>query len=65
MLEYLQARRGGVDEPFAWDSREYLRKLCIGKVIILECFQSFSNNCMDHIIFAHYFLEKMVCLVGV
>ncbi|KAK9272661.1 hypothetical protein L1049_003037 [Liquidambar formosana] len=25
------ARRGGVDEPFAWDSREYLRKLCIGK----------------------------------
>ncbi|KAI4383007.1 hypothetical protein MLD38_008893 [Melastoma candidum] len=26
------ARKGGVDEPFAWDSREYLRKLCIGKV---------------------------------
>ncbi|KAA8540590.1 hypothetical protein F0562_024491 [Nyssa sinensis] len=25
------ARRGGADEPFAWDSREYLRKLCIGK----------------------------------
>lgn len=25
------ARKGGVDEPFAWDSREYLRKLCIGK----------------------------------
>ncbi|GFZ07903.1 TUDOR-SN protein 1 [Actinidia rufa] len=25
------ARRGGVDEPFAWESREYLRKLCIGK----------------------------------
>uniref|UniRef100_A0A7C9CGD0 Ribonuclease n=2 Tax=Opuntia streptacantha TaxID=393608 RepID=A0A7C9CGD0_OPUST len=24
------ARRGGIDEPFAWDSREYLRKLCIG-----------------------------------
>ncbi|GFZ03972.1 TUDOR-SN protein 1 [Actinidia rufa] len=25
------ARRGGVDEPFAWESREYLRNLCIGK----------------------------------
>ncbi|KAK2974139.1 hypothetical protein RJ640_021430, partial [Escallonia rubra] len=25
------ARRGGIDEPFAWHSREYLRKLCIGK----------------------------------
>lgn len=25
------ARRGGIDEAFAWDSREYLRKLCIGK----------------------------------
>uniref|UniRef100_A0A803NVN4 Ribonuclease n=1 Tax=Cannabis sativa TaxID=3483 RepID=A0A803NVN4_CANSA len=27
------ARRGGVDEPFAWDSREFLRKLCIGKEV--------------------------------
>ncbi|XWS60174.1 hypothetical protein CRYUN_Cryun07bG0012700 [Craigia yunnanensis] len=27
------ARRGGVDEPFAWDSREYLRELCIGKEV--------------------------------
>ncbi|XP_034706766.1 ribonuclease TUDOR 1-like [Vitis riparia] len=27
------ARRGGIDEPFAWDSREYLRKLCIGKEV--------------------------------
>ncbi|XVF49480.1 hypothetical protein PTKIN_Ptkin04bG0016200 [Pterospermum kingtungense] len=27
------ARRGGVDEPFAWNSREYLRKLCIGKEV--------------------------------
>ena len=25
------ARRGGSDEPFAWESREFLRKLCIGK----------------------------------
>ncbi|XP_044504152.1 ribonuclease TUDOR 1-like [Mangifera indica] len=27
------ARRGGTDEPFAWDSREFLRKLCIGKEV--------------------------------
>ncbi|CAM8936825.1 unnamed protein product [Rhodiola kirilowii] len=27
------ARRGGVDEPFAWQSREFLRKLCIGKEV--------------------------------
>ncbi|XP_008812131.1 ribonuclease TUDOR 1-like [Phoenix dactylifera] len=27
------ARRNGVDEPFAWDSREFLRKLCIGKEV--------------------------------
>lgn len=27
------ARRGGLDEPFAWDSREFLRKLCIGKEV--------------------------------
>ncbi|CAN6470492.1 unnamed protein product [Victoria cruziana] len=27
------ARRGGVDEPFAWASREHLRNLCIGKEV--------------------------------
>eukprot|EP01018_Ginkgo_biloba_P017900 Gb_32409 [translate_table: standard] len=27
------ARRGGVDEPFAWESREFLRKFCIGKEV--------------------------------
>ncbi|KAI4336418.1 hypothetical protein L6164_014947 [Bauhinia variegata] len=27
------ARRGGVDEPFAWESREFLRKLTIGKEV--------------------------------
>ncbi|XP_022872818.1 ribonuclease TUDOR 2-like [Olea europaea var. sylvestris] len=27
------ARRGSIDEPFAWESREFLRKLCIGKVL--------------------------------
>ncbi|KAM0934780.1 putative micrococcal nuclease [Dioscorea sansibarensis] len=27
------ARRGIADEPFAWESREFLRKLCIGKEV--------------------------------
>lgn len=39
-LSYLTAprlaRRGGVDEPFAWESREFLRKLCIGKDVIFK-----------------------------
>ncbi|XP_074374885.1 ribonuclease TUDOR 1-like isoform X2 [Apium graveolens] len=33
------ARRGGkqtTDEPFAWQSREFLRKLCIGKVVSFQ-----------------------------
>ncbi|XP_047316902.1 ribonuclease TUDOR 1 [Impatiens glandulifera] len=30
------ARRSGVDEPFAWESREFLRKLCIGKEITFK-----------------------------
>ncbi|KAL6972941.1 Translin-1 [Sarracenia purpurea var. burkii] len=30
------ARRGGVDEPFAWESREYLRKLCVGKEVTFK-----------------------------
>ncbi|CAL5353234.1 unnamed protein product [Camellia sinensis] len=29
-------RRGGVDEPFAWESRKYLRKLCIGKDVTFK-----------------------------
>ncbi|XP_031105136.1 ribonuclease TUDOR 1 [Ipomoea triloba] len=30
------ARRDGTDEPFAWDSREFLRKLCIGKDVTFK-----------------------------
>ncbi|GMQ09876.1 hypothetical protein CsSME_00053102 [Camellia sinensis var. sinensis] len=30
------ARRCGVDKPFAWESREYLRKLCIGKDVTFK-----------------------------
>ncbi|XP_051115668.1 ribonuclease TUDOR 2-like [Andrographis paniculata] len=32
----LAPRRGGQDEPFAWDSREFLRKLCIGKEVLFR-----------------------------
>lgn len=32
----LQARRDGRDEPFAWDSREYLRKMCVGKEVTFK-----------------------------
>uniref|UniRef100_A0A2P2MH02 Ribonuclease n=2 Tax=Rhizophora mucronata TaxID=61149 RepID=A0A2P2MH02_RHIMU len=30
------ARRGGIDEPFAWESREHLRKLCIGQEVTFK-----------------------------
>jgi staphylococcal nuclease domain-containing protein 1 len=30
------ARRGGIDEPFAWESKEFLRKLCIGKEVAFK-----------------------------
>eukprot|EP00249_Psilotum_nudum_P022287 c28457_g1_i1 orf=385-3351(+) len=30
------ARRGGRDEPFAWDSREFLRKKCIGQEVTFK-----------------------------
>ncbi|CAK9163201.1 unnamed protein product [Ilex paraguariensis] len=30
------ARRGGIDEAFAWESREFLRKLCIGKEVTFK-----------------------------
>ncbi|KAM7273402.1 hypothetical protein ACFE04_028066 [Oxalis oulophora] len=30
------ARRGGVDEPFAWQSREFVRNLCIGKEVVFR-----------------------------
>ncbi|CAA0811227.1 TUDOR-SN protein 1 [Striga hermonthica] len=33
MAPKLAPRRGGLDEPFAWESREFLRKLCIGKEV--------------------------------
>ena len=35
----IQGKRDGStqDEDFAWESRNYLRKLCIGKVHIFFC----------------------------
>ncbi|XP_012471070.1 ribonuclease TUDOR 1 [Gossypium raimondii] len=41
------ARRGGVDEPFAWDSREYLRNLCIGKEVIFRVEYSVPSIARD------------------
>lgn len=37
------ARRGGQDEPFAWDSREFLRKLCIGKDVVFRTEYTIPN----------------------
>ncbi|THG19009.1 hypothetical protein TEA_008747 [Camellia sinensis var. sinensis] len=32
----IYAHRSGVDKPFAWESREYLRKLCMGKDVTFK-----------------------------
>lgn len=51
----LQARRDGttVDEPFAWHSREFLRKKCVGQVprVYLELFRHghWSLICASHL----------------
>ncbi|XP_071731814.1 ribonuclease TUDOR 2-like [Rutidosis leptorrhynchoides] len=37
------ARRGGQDEPFAWDSREFLRKFCIGKDVVFRTEYTIPN----------------------
>ncbi|KAJ0536778.1 putative micrococcal nuclease [Helianthus annuus] len=37
------ARRGGQDDPFAWDSREFLRKLCIGKDVVFRTEYTIPN----------------------
>ncbi|XP_024969430.1 ribonuclease TUDOR 1-like [Cynara cardunculus var. scolymus] len=37
------ARRGGQDDPFAWESREYLRKLCIGKDVVFRTEYTIPN----------------------
>ncbi|KAL0905168.1 hypothetical protein M5K25_027353 [Dendrobium thyrsiflorum] len=37
------ARRGTIDEPFAWDSREFLRKLCIGKEVVFRVDYTVAN----------------------
>ncbi|KAG2293229.1 hypothetical protein Bca52824_039898 [Brassica carinata] len=36
MAPKLARRGGGIDEPFAWESREFLRKLCIGKEVTFK-----------------------------
>lgn len=37
------ARRGTLDEPFAWDSREFLRNLCIGKEVVFKVDYNVAN----------------------
>lgn len=37
------ARRGGQDDPFAWESREFLRKLCIGKDVVFRTEYTIPN----------------------
>ncbi|XP_062022186.1 ribonuclease TUDOR 1-like [Rosa rugosa] len=36
------------DEPFAWDSREYLRKLCIGKEVVFSIEQGVGSVFLDN-----------------
>ncbi|KAJ6748290.1 RIBONUCLEASE [Salix purpurea] len=57
------ARKGGVDEPFAWPSREYLRNLCIGKEVTFKVDYSVSSIRRD---FGSVFLgDKNVALLVV
>lgn len=57
------ARRGGIDEPFAWDSREFLRKLCIGKEVTFRVDYTVSSIGRE---FGSVFLEdKNVALLVV
>ncbi|KAF5813100.1 putative micrococcal nuclease [Helianthus annuus] len=37
------ARRGGQDDPFAWDSREFLQKLCIGMDVVFRTEYTIPN----------------------
>ncbi|CAI9267357.1 unnamed protein product [Lactuca saligna] len=37
------ARRGGTDDPFAWESREFLRKLCVGKDVVFKTEYTIPN----------------------
>ncbi|KAF9671798.1 hypothetical protein SADUNF_Sadunf12G0086100 [Salix dunnii] len=57
------ARKGGVDEPFAWPSREYLRNLCIGKEVTFKVDYSIPSIRRD---FGSVFLgDKNVALLVV
>ncbi|KAG5223298.1 nuclease domain-containing protein [Salix suchowensis] len=57
------ARKGGVDELFAWPSREYLRNLCIGKEVTFKVDYSVSSIRRD---FGSVFLgDKNVALLVV
>nr|XP_043615820.1 ribonuclease TUDOR 1-like isoform X2 [Erigeron canadensis] len=38
------ANREGKDQPFAWKSREFLRKLCIGEVVVFKTVYTIPNT---------------------
>ncbi|KAF3511613.1 hypothetical protein F2Q69_00005316 [Brassica cretica] len=52
------ARRGGIDEPFAWESRESLKKLCIGKELLSKWTTKWKLLLEDNLAFSH--LSDMV-----
>lgn len=62
----LQARRGGMDEPFAWESREYLRRLLIGQDVRfrVEYTASPSGRKFGMVFFAEKNVACMVVAAG-
>uniref|UniRef100_A0A0D3FVE8 Ribonuclease n=1 Tax=Oryza barthii TaxID=65489 RepID=A0A0D3FVE8_9ORYZ len=60
------ARRGGMDEPFAWESREYLRRLLIGQDVRfrVEYTASPSGRKFGMVFFAEKNVACMVVAAG-
>ncbi|PKA54817.1 hypothetical protein AXF42_Ash000652 [Apostasia shenzhenica] len=56
------ARRGTIDEPFAWNSREFLRHHCIGKEVVFKVDYTVANINRE---FGTVFLgdKNIACLV--
>ncbi|CAN8256952.1 unnamed protein product [Cochlearia groenlandica] len=60
------ARRGGTDEPFAWESKEFLRKLCIGKEVAFKVDYKVENIGREFgsVFLGHENLAKLVVQNG-
>ncbi|EFH41014.1 tudor domain-containing protein [Arabidopsis lyrata subsp. lyrata] len=61
------ARRGGIDEPFAWESREFLRKLCIGKEVAFKVdykVEAIAGREFGSVYLGHENLAKLVVQNG-